>query len=276
MCLPLNRSIGGGLVGVAAGLTLDAAGHLADLATDPVESVHRARVALKRARSALRLLEKAGADWALAPRYRLAQWGVQMSSARESAVVAALARKLARRLEGAERDVALLLARRAGPRRPRDPEPIRPALLQEAQALVGAPAPAVSPDRLRALLRESLERADRRYWAAAMTPTPEAIHEWRKAVIVLRDQLAMAARRWPLAAGAGHPLLVRFARQLGRGGDLALLGRRLQRLRVPAAAEPARQALLDRLEADREARTVLALQRWLRLDRRLVRLLGEG
>ena len=98
--LPLNRCIGPGLVALAAGLIGESAERLAEVRTAPVDSVHRARVALKRARSTLRLLEKAGAAWAIMPRYRLAELGARMSAARENAVATALALTQSRRLRG--------------------------------------------------------------------------------------------------------------------------------------------------------------------------------
>lgn len=273
--LPLNRSIGTGLVSLSAGLTREAAEQLAGLAAAPVGAVHRARVALKRARSTLRLLEKAGAAWAIMPRYRLAELGGRMSAVREAAVAAALADNLSRRVRGRERDVAVLLATRKNRMVPPDLEQIKQALLRESREIGLAPAPVIPPAQLRHLLRQSLDRTARRYYEAAMRSTLESVHEWRKAVIVLRDQAGLAASRWPKGAGTAQPLLVRFARQLGQRGDLALLVRRLQRLRVRPAHEHARRSLITRLEAQREEATVAALLRWPGLERRLARLLAE-
>ena len=273
--LPHNGSIGTGLVALGAGLVLEAAEQLTRVAAAPTASVHRARVALKRARSVLRLLEKSGAAWAIMPRFRLAQAGGLMSAARENAVTATLAHRLARRLPGRERQIARVLAARKRRLLPLDAEQIRQTLLQESRDLAVAPAPVVSPAQLRELIRQSLGRAARRYYAAVMAPTLESVHDWRKAVIVLRDQSALAAARWPQGAGVAHPLLVRLARQLGRRGDLALLVRRLQHLRVPPALEPVRKRLGARLQEQRERATLAAMLRWMRLERRLTRLLAE-
>jgi len=273
--LPRNDSIGHGLVVLAAGLTRDAGRQLDGLAAAPVETVHRARVALKRARSALRLLEKAGAPWAIMPRYRLTQAGGLMSAARENAAAAGLARKFSRRLRGREREVVLRLTARPGPLAPSAAEQIRQALLAEARGLATAPAPVITPAQLRHLLRRSLDRAARRYGTAVEAPAPESVHEWRKAVIILRDQCAFAAARWPVGAGTAHLLLVRFARQVGRCGDLWLLGRRLRRQRVPAAQRTARRRLVARVELQRRLDALAALVRWLRLEKHLTRLLAE-
>ena len=270
-----HGSIGAGCVALGAGLVREAAGQLAGLAAAPVAPVHRARVALKRARSVLRLLEKAGAAWAIMPRYRLAEAGGLMSAARENAVAAALARRLARRLRGRERAVVRRLAERDCPWAPPDAEQIRQALLLESRELAAAPAPVTTPAQLRELLRQSLDRTRRRYYAAVMKPTLESVHDWRKAVIVLRDQCAFAAARWPEGADVAHPLLVRLARQLGRRGDVALLVRRLQHLRVPPAHGPARRKLIARLQGQRDRATLTAMLRWLRLERRLHRLLAD-
>jgi hypothetical protein len=275
LCLPLNRAIGPGLVALGAGLIREAAEQMMAVAAKPVASVHRARVAMKRARSTLRLLEKSGAAWAIMPRYRLAEIAGRMSVARENAVTAALARKISRRLRGREREVADLLAARPGGRAPPRAALIRPALLAEARNLMAAPAPDIPPAQLRALLRQSHARVSRRYYAAVEAPTPEAVHEWRKAVIVLRDQTALAAARWPVGAGIAQPLLVRLARQLGRRGDLALLVRRLRRRRVLPALAAARRRLIVRLEKQCALATLAALVRWLRLEGRLTRLLAE-
>lgn len=273
--LSFNRPIGTGLVSLAAGLTREAAEQLAEAAADPVESVHAARVALKRARSVLRLLEKAGAAWAIMPRYRLAELGSRMSAAREAAVTTGLAERFSRRLPGRERVVARLLIAPAGPLPALEAGHLHAALLLEASQLAGAPAPAVSPPQLRGLLRRSLVRTLRRYYTAVTKPTLESVHEWRKAVIVLRDQTALAAARWPQGAGLAHPLLVRFARQLGRRGDLALMARRLQERRVPPELAAARQRLVARWETQRELATLTAMHRWLWLESRLTRLLSE-
>jgi len=273
--LPLNRAVGSGLVALSAGLVRDAAEQLAEVAVKSIASVHRARVALKRARSALRLLEKAGAAWAIMPRYRLAELGGRMSLARENAVAAALARKISRQLRGREREMAALLAARPGPLMPPNAEEIGPALLAEARSLAAAPAPEISPAQLRSLLRQSLDRTSRRYYTAVNKPTLESVHEWRKTVIILRDQTTLAAARWPRGAGIAQPLLVRLARRLGRRGDLALLVRRLQRRRVPPALAAARWRLIARLEEQCALATLGALVLWLPLESRLTRLLAE-
>lgn len=273
--LPLNRPIGPGLVALAAGLTREAAEQLAEITADPVESVHRSRVALKRARSVLRLLEKAGAAWAIMPRYRLAELGGRMSAAREAAVAAELAERFSRRLPGRARAVARLLAAPADALPALVAGQIREALYREAQQLATAPAPDISPAQLRGLLRRSLVRTIRRYYTAVTKPTLESVHEWRKAVIILRDQTTLVAARWPQGAGFAQPLLVRFARQLGHRGDLALLVRRLQEHRVPPALAAARRNLIGRWEAQRELATLTAMHRWLRLESRLTRLLTE-
>ena len=273
--LPLNRCIGPGLVALAAGLIGESAERLAEVRTAPVDSVHRARVALKRARSTLRLLEKAGAAWAIMPRYRLAELGARMSAARENAVATALALTQSRRLRGREKQVAFLLAAKRGPWAPADPRPIRQALLVEARDLAHAPAPPINSGQLRELLRQSHARAVRRYLVAVRRPTPESVHEWRKAVIILRDQLTLAAGRWPRGAGLAEPLLVRLARQIGRRGDLALLVNRLQRRRMPSLLLPARRRLLGRWTRQSRLATLSVLVAWLQVDARLTRLLAE-
>jgi hypothetical protein len=273
--LPLNRALGASLVALAADLTREAAEQLASLAPDPVAPVHRARVALKRARSVLRVLEKAGADWALVPRYRLVELAGRMSAARETAVTAGLAKDLARRLEEPQRKVALWLAMKRGRLVPPEVELIRHALLVEARQLAGAPVPEIKPGQLRHLLRQSLVRADRRYRDAALLATRDSFHEWRKAVIVLRDQCALAVSRWPRGAGSAHPLLIKQARQLGHAGDLALLGQRFERLRVPPAFNAARRVLIRRLQAERDRAVAKDLRRWPRLEKRLAYFLSE-
>ncbi|HVT73914.1 MAG TPA: CHAD domain-containing protein [Lacunisphaera sp.] len=275
LCLPSRRPIGEGLAVLAARLVAAAAAELGHLEKRPVDSVHQARVALKRARSVLRLLEKAGADWAAMPRVRLVELGGRMSAAREAAVTAHLARKLARRLRGRERDVALLLAVRQGAVVPEGSEVVRRALVREAQQLGYAPVPAITPKGLRDLLRQALDRTSRRYYEAALKPSRRSVHEWRKAVIVLRDQVTLAAGRWPDGAGEAQPLLARLGRRLGRLGDLSLLLAGLQRPWVPPELEAARRALYTQLKARREGETLLALLRWLKLERELTQLLAE-
>ena len=270
-----GQPIGAGLVRLAAVLTGDAAESLAGVTEHPGKSVHQARVALKRARSLLRLLEKAGAAWAVPPRFRLRLLAHRMSAARERVVLVARANAWARRLKGKERAVALTLAKRRPRFVPLGVDEIRNDLLREAGEWVVAPAPVVSRGDLRNLFRRSLDRVMRRYREAKGRPTPATVHEWRKAVIVLRDQTAIASEIWPGGAGVAFPMLVRFARELGARGDVALLLRAVRGVGVPSTHERARRVLVGRLEKQLKLATVTLMARWPRIELRLARALAK-
>lgn len=272
--LPAGKPIGPGLLRIAARLVQEAAHGLGAHPEPAAETVHAARVALKRARSTLRLLEKAGADWARMPRLRLAALARGLSAARESAVAAELATRLHRRTRHSRRELAARLLRSMSPARVVDPAGICAALRREAAMLACAPLPRIKREALGSSLRRSLERVSGCHHEAATRPGHDRIHEWRKRVIVLRDQTGLAAATWPAGAGRAHRMLVPLARELGFIGDIMLLEARFRRLAVPRALRGSRRKLLAGLRAGRTKRTARLIRRWPVLAGKLGRLLA--
>jgi CHAD domain-containing protein len=209
-----------------------------DLAAKAVpEDVHRARLALKRARAILRLGEALGLVWAGAARARLARHARRLGIARDWAVVSGLARECAPGLRGEAQRCAQAVA---------GAPPIAGAvrlaawsrwLGSERGRLVLCPWPALTRHRLRRVLAKSVRRARKQSRAAGDTPGAGALHEWRKAVIVLREQLyvlqPLVVRPQVRLAAQLHEV----ARKLGAAGDWQML--------IDAVRGPSRRTALE-------------------------------
>lgn len=272
-CLPAGKSIGSGLVRLVTRLVREAARRLGKHAEPTTKDIHEARVALKRARSTLRLMEKAGAEWAWMPRMRLAAQARKLSAARESAVATKLVRRLRRQWQGSRRELAGLLLKSQPAIAGEDCDGIKAALRWEAAMLTSAPPPRITRQTLRNLLRQSLERVADCHRLAALWPSDENVHEWRKSVIVLRDQTGLAAAIWPDGAGVAQQRLIRLARALGANGDTLLLVDRFRRLTVPPRLMAAQKQLVARLRSERKRKTAKLVRAWPALARELQRLL---
>ena len=201
------------------------------------KDVHRARLALKRARAILRVGEALGLPWAGTARVRLARHARRLGTARDWVVVAGVARECALILRGDAKRCALAVA---------DAPPIAGAvrlsvwsrwLVSERVRLAGCPWPALTRRRLRRALAKSVSRVRKHSRAAGDTPGAGALHEWRKTVIVLREQLYVLQ---PLVVRPQARLAVRLhhvARKLGAAGDWQML--------IDAVRGPSRRTVLE-------------------------------
>lgn len=270
--LPRRRPIGSSLLRLTLAQVIEAKAGLNALPGDPVGAVHGARVSLKRARASLKLLGRGKSGWAPAMRRRLSAVARELATARESAVAADLAGRLQRRLRGDERRVAAQLVRSCVLLAPGNPAGLQARLEDEAERLLARDAPSVSGKRLRRRLRARLAEAEASHAAARQHGVAE-VHDWRKDVVMLRDQTGLASSHWKRGAGRAHVVLIGLARRLGRAGDLSLLLQRLARLDVPADLEPARLALMGRLEEQRVRAVDLCSRGWTRRVPRLRKLL---
>ncbi|HWA85312.1 MAG TPA: CHAD domain-containing protein [Opitutus sp.] len=193
------------------------------------EAVHAARRGLKRARAALRLEEKLGVPDAHAARKRLSAIARELSARRDATVAAHVARRLGLKLEGV-----------AGRERVAAPNCVssngdaawwrawRQKLAAEDSRLPGAEGEDSSPAAVRGVLHHFAKRVCRRARRAAEKRDIGSMHEWRKAVIVLREQLHIVR---PLLEAEELCLggkLHKLARRLGKATDYNVLKRQVE------------------------------------------------
>ena len=182
--------------------------------------VHRARLSLKRARAVLRLAEGCGLGSATTLRHQLARHARQLAAVRDQSVVTELARECATEFRGDARRCALAVAASAT----LEHEVIRWAswikwLSEQTDRLARQPWPVVSRQQLRRTLAKSVRRTRKTHIARTGEASAEELHEWRKAVIVLREQLHVLR---PLLSRPQRGLprrLHELSRRLGAVGD---------------------------------------------------------
>lgn len=187
--------------------------------------MHRARVAVKRARAGLRVLRPALGERRYARRNDLLRAAARsLSALRDAEVLARTAAELAARGEaGASRE----LARRARLARRR-----RGALARAAALLsraLGAPAPrGLGPRRAAEAVRRDYERALRRLEAARRRGGDEDFHAWRRAAKALLYELELFGRA-PRGLRSQAKALKRLGSALGRDHDAGALAAALER-----------------------------------------------
>ncbi len=184
---------------------------LADKDESAAEQVHRARVALKRTRAVLRLIETCGVGWARETRRRMARLAREFSRMRDAAVLGEARRKLGL--------TAALSDAKSGGSWPDWQEEAK----AERQQLARRRWPVLQRTDCLKALAQSAARLQRREAAARAEAGARRLHDWRKSVIVLREQLNVLHRilssRQQRYAGKLHPV----ARKLGAARDLTLL-----------------------------------------------------
>ncbi len=229
---------------------------------EPDESaVHVARKALKRARAILRLGETLEVGGAKRIRRQLAVRGRELSARRDATVGRGVAERLARKARGAEA-VSVRLEKR---RRRNGSGP-----WAEWKARVKRQTHAIEKlewgNPTRAEVRRGLERAARRVCKRARTAREDgeiaSAHEWRKAVIVLREQALVTRngcgkKRRKIAAR-----LDRLAHWLGKAMDYEVF---LKMAEPEATGRLGRIAKVKRRRALEKAWTCWPkMRRWLR------------
>jgi CHAD domain-containing protein len=197
--------------------------------------IHEARISLKRARAVLRLGDDCGLAWTSLARLRLARLAGELAAVRDAAVVAETARKLGMGVgvaeAGANPSWTAWISR----------------LGAERRRLAHCEWPVIWRRDCIAALARSLWRLQKRERAAQRGAKTRQLHAWRKAVIVLREQLNVLRPLLtpPQQNCAGR--LHRVARKLGAVQDLTLLIARERR----GAPSFARELLLMRARYDR-------------------------
>jgi CHAD domain-containing protein len=185
------------------------AGAVADREGIASERVHAGRVAVKRARAVLRLAEAAGARWAPEARRRLAKQARTLAGLRDAEVMAETARRLG----------AVVLRQPDGFSWPK----WKAALAAEVRRRAGDRWPVMRRLQWKVALAESVRRMHEAQWEARHSAKPERLHEWRKTVIVLREQLnVLRPRLTPPECRLAERLHL-IARRLGSVQDLSLV-----------------------------------------------------
>ena len=245
---------------------------------DPVQidaAVHKARRALKRARAVLRLAEDLGVAGAKVAQRRLARIGRELSPRRDAAVVAKMAGRVGEKLRDRAPAGVSPGATRAGAADRLWWTRWRKTLAAELRRLDridwGRPtAAAVQPALALAAKRV-------RQWARAARTSGDvaSVHEWRKAVIVLREQMLVVKARLAPRAGAAAlaSRLHDLASRLGEVMDCHVFEIRMRGGEVgPARAGRAR---LEKFARKRERRALRRARRaWPKLKRQLRRRMG--
>lgn len=184
---------------------------MADENESVAEQVHRARVALKRTRAVLRLIEACGVGWARDTRRRMARLAREFSRMRDAEVLGQARRKLGLKAALSDTDF--------GGSWPDWQEEAK----AERQQLARRHWPVLQRVDCLKALAESATRLQRREAAARTDAGARRLHDWRKSVIVLREQLnvlhEILSPQQQRYAGKLHPV----ARKLGAARDLTLL-----------------------------------------------------
>lgn len=228
---------------------------LAALARGDAGAAHETRKVCKKLRALLRLIRPLlGRAW-LAENARLRDTGRVLSQGREALVLAETADKLFGADAGLE-PVARCI--REWPR-PETAMPFQQAgqLLETGRRCAADwPIKALSAGKLMAGLLAGYRRARRAYQRARRSPTPLALHEWRKQAKYHGYQSALLHRLWPDARNR-IDRLKKLSDLLGEHHDLHVLAMVLRRRKADFPAErlpAARKRIRDaQAECTREA-----------------------
>lgn len=242
------------------------------LAADPAqidEAVHEARCALKRARAVLKLGDALGVTGVKAAQRRLGRIARELSPRRDAAVAAKVADRVGRKLE---LDPA---AAGATPHawRKKTPAP-RNWWTRWCRTLAAERGPLNQLDwgqptmaRLDAALAKASKRVRRRAKAAAETRDVALAHEWRKAVIVLREQMLVTKLLLAPKSARLATRLHDLASRLGRALDYSVFESRIRRR---AAGRPGGR--VEKFGRRRQRRALRHARRdWPKLKRQLRR-----
>jgi hypothetical protein len=189
------------------------------------KTVHESRRALKRARAILRLAEQFDIRGAKAGRRRLSELGRELSPLRDQAVVVKTAGALVRFPDAGTRAALAALRARTAPARGaaarKGWRAWRRKLDAERRKLAQVPWREPADYELRGALHHGAKRIRRRAKAARRAPRDlAAAHAWRKATIVLREQVRVLRPALGLDVGdALHARLHRLSHRLGQAID---------------------------------------------------------
>ena len=198
---------------------------------DPVRSIHGARIGLKQLRALLRLPPRPRPAWIESARREAAACARYLALYRDRDVAIAVCREI---LDRHPRRWKAVLGRLAQPAaaRPTMPAPVRVASLDarlaQLRCLLATHAwPPLAHAPMLDSLRRAYRRARKTHAFAAFRPTAAVVHEWRKAVVLLRNQLDLVAPNLTGPTRKFRRKLHALARRLGAIGDLTVAERRI-------------------------------------------------
>jgi hypothetical protein len=260
------EALGAGLCRVTSECCREAAQAVARSSGE--SAVHRARKALKRAKSLLRLAQDLDVAGSKSTRRRIAVLGRQLAPKRDAAVARKAAAQCAQAAtnRGVAEAAGIVVARLT-----RAPAKIRWAEWRKkvADAAVsverlpwGEPAPA---DVVKALCRAA-RRTTKRAPGAARGGIAEA-HEWRKAATVLREQLLVVRSTLACDVDDAVRRLHGLTRRLGRAVDEAVLLAALRHVRWPARLGEARERLERMIGRRQRKQLKRACRHWPKLKK---------
>lgn len=227
------------------------------------EAVHAARQAFKRCRAALRLLEEGGVKAARKPRQAIARCARELSALRDASAAAGLAAHLARKLSGRKYEAARILA---GTRPPRRSAAWWRQWRRQTKVAVGRledlSAAGWEPGSLAAVLEHSVKKVRRTAKCFAGGSDLDRAHEWRKALVVLREQ---ALYIFPAANPEIHHRLHQATNRLGRVMDCRVLIRLVKKKRWPASLGDASDKFAGRVRRQQRTWLKRAWRSWQKL-----------
>ncbi len=223
---------------------------------DPA-GVHRVRRAGKRARAVLRLAEDAGRADARRVRHAIARAMKPLGELRDATVVARVAERLALKLTDQAQQLARELAASPAPSHPATWWPAEWQRISTARRAVQRLNHTHLSDReiQRGLARAARRVRKRARRAACNCDDLKCAHEWRKSVLLLRDQLAVGAPPGKPRAAKLHARLRRIGHLLGRAVDYTLFIAALEKRAARKSQEQA-SAKLKELAVKKRARAL--------------------
>jgi hypothetical protein len=245
--------------------------------------VHEARRALKRARAILRLAEKFDVGGAKTGRRHLSQLGRELSPLRDQAVVAKTADALIC-FPDAETRAALAGLRTRTKSNPAQRTAARRwwrawwrKLESQRRKLARLAWRELAEYDLQHALHHQAKRLKHRARAARKAPRDlQAAHEWRKAAIVLREQVRVLRPVLGAAkADALHVRLHRLSHRLGQAIDHHLVTERISGRTWPVNLRRGLRQLKRASKHERRRALKRAHQSWPKLRRKLRRELGK-
>jgi CHAD domain-containing protein len=208
-----------------------------DRTDDPSAAIHELRVALKRWRALLRLLEKPIGDEAVVLRHEAGLLARAFGLSRDAqSVIDALADvakpRTAETPAMSKRTEATITRRLQGTREASEAAQLHPehfqrlcdGLARASACLSNWPLEGIRFEDIVAELARSYRRARRRLPRNWDDTDPADIHDFRKAVVTFRYQLDLIAPLWPKVWHAFIDEVQKVRMQLGKSNDLVALG----------------------------------------------------
>lgn len=244
-------------------------------AHEPDEAaVHRARQALKRARAVLRLGEAMGIAGAKAARRRLSRHARELSPMRDATMATKVAQRLARRLDGALQAGAMeIIAMEPTPRDATWWRAWKRKLAAEARRLGNFAWTDCTAHDLAHALRQSVKRVRRHARKALASDEIETAHDWRKAVIILREQVIALRPLLGSEASVLRAQLQELASRLGKATDFNIFAEAVRDRNLPGDLAKTRSRLKAVARSKVERAIKNARKRWPKVRRALQKLL---